>query len=89
VADVDGLPVRTAGGAPIQFRLRGISAPPTTKDAVGTLFVRPTQPALVQHRPDEESHARLFRPVSGRGYSGSSSASMASCAITSDTAADL
>ena len=32
---------------------------------------------------------RLFRPVAGRGYSGSSSASIASCAITSDTAADL
>jgi hypothetical protein len=43
----------------------------------------------VQHRPDQEANARLFRPVSERGYSGSSSASIASCAITSDTAADL
>jgi hypothetical protein len=43
----------------------------------------------VQHRPDQETNARLFRPVAGRCYSGSSSASMASCAMTSDTAADL
>jgi hypothetical protein len=31
----------------------------------------------------------LLRPVAGRGYSGSSSPSIASCAMTSDTAADL
>jgi hypothetical protein len=89
MADIDGLPIRATGGAAIQFRLCRVSAPSTTKDAVGTLFVRPTQPALVQDRPDQEANARLFRPVAGRGYSGSSSASMASCAITSDTAADL
>src|ERR1019366_521270 len=92
MADVDGLPIRAAGGAAaaaIQLCLRRVTAPPATEDAVGTLFVRPAQRAVVQHRPDQESHARLFRPVFGRGYSGSSSASMASCAITSDTAADL
>src|ERR1017187_5321739 len=89
MADVDGLPIRAAGGAAIQSGLRRVSALPTTEDAVGAFFVRPAQPALVQHRPDQESHARLFRPVAGRGYSGSSSASMASCAMTSDTAADL
>jgi hypothetical protein len=43
----------------------------------------------VQYRPDQETNARHFRPVAGRGYSGSSSASIASCAMTSDTAADL
>jgi len=89
VAYVDGLPIRTARGAAIQLRLGRVAALPAAEDAVGAFFVRPTQPALVQHRPDQESHARLFRPVAGRGYSGSSSASMASCAITSDTAADL
>ena len=89
MADVDGFPIRAAGGAAIQFGLRRVAAPSAAEDAVGTLFVRPAQPALVQHRPDQESNARLLRPVAGRGYSGSSSASMASCAITSDTAADL
>src|ERR1017187_2499880 len=89
VADVYGLPVRAAGAAALQFGLRRVSAFPAAEDAVGTLFVRPAQPALVQHRPDQESHARLFRPVAGRGYSGSTSASIASCAMTSDTAADL
>src|ERR1039458_7530502 len=89
MADVDGLPVRAARGAAIQLRLRRVAALPAAEDAVGAFFVRPTQPALVQHRPDQESHARLFRPVARRGYSGSSSASIASCAMTSDTAADL
>src|ERR1039458_1065941 len=89
VTDIDGLPIRGARGAAIQLRLRRVTALPAAEDAVGAFFVRPTQPALMQHRPDQESHARLFRPVAGRGYSGSSSASMASCAMTSDTAADL
>ena len=89
VADIDGLPVRLASGAAIQFGLRGISAPTAPEEAVGTLYVGSAQPALVQHRPDQKSNARLLRPVAGRCYSGSSSASMASCAITSDTAADL
>ena len=89
VANVDGLPIRATRGAGIQLHLRRVTTPATPEHAVGAFFVRPTQPALVQHRPDQESHARLFRPVAGRGYSGSSSASMASCAMTSDTAADL
>jgi DNA-binding winged helix-turn-helix (wHTH) protein len=87
--DVDGLPIRTAGGTAVQLRLRRVAALPAAEDAVGTLFVRPAQPTLVQHRPDQEANARVFRPVAGRAYSGSSSASMASCAMTSDTAADL
>jgi hypothetical protein len=33
MADVDGLPIRPTRGAAIQLRLRGISAPSTTKDA--------------------------------------------------------
>src|ERR1039458_3755990 len=89
MADIDGLPIRAAGGAAIQLGLRRVPALSAPEDTVGALFVRPAEPALVQHRPDQESHARLFRPVAGRGYSGSSSASMASCAMTSDTAADL
>jgi hypothetical protein len=89
VANVNGLPTGTAGGTAIQLRLRRVAAEAAPEDAVGTLFVRSAQSVLVQHRPDQESHARLFRPVAGRGYSGSSSASMASCAMTSDTAADL
>jgi len=89
MADVDGLPIRTARGAAIQLCLRRVTTPATPEHAVGAFFVRPAQPALVQHRPDQESNARLFRPVAGRGYSGSSSASIASCAMTSDTAADL
>jgi hypothetical protein len=89
MADVDGLPVRAAGGAAIQLRLGGVTASAAAEDAVRTLFVRSAQPALVQDRPDQEANARLFRPVAGRGYSGSSSASIASCAMTSDTAADL
>ena len=89
MAYVYGLPIRPARGAAIQLRLRGVTASAAAEDAVGTLFVRPAQPALVQDRPDQEANARLFRPVAGRGYSGSSSASMASCAMTSDTAADL
>jgi hypothetical protein len=47
VADVDGLPIRPAGGAAIQFRLRGISAPAAAEDAVGAFFVRPTKAALM------------------------------------------
>src|ERR1035441_1814454 len=39
VTDVDGLPVRAAGGAAIQFGLRRVSAPAATEDAVGTLFI--------------------------------------------------
>ena len=89
MTNVDGLPVRAARGAAIQLRLRRVTTPATPEHAVGAFFVRPTQPALVQDRPDQEANARLFRPVAGRGYSGSSSASMASCAMTSDTAADL
>ena len=89
MADVDGLPIRSARGAAIQLRLGRVAALPAAEDAVGAFFVRPTQPALVQDRPDQESNARLLRPVAGRGYSGSSSASIASCAMTSDTAADL
>jgi|ERR1700722_1898330 len=89
VADIDGLPIRAAGGAAIQFRLRRVSALPAAEDAVGAVFLTPAQPALMQDRPDQETNARLFRPVAGRGYSGSSSASIASCAMTSDTAADL
>jgi len=89
MTDVDGLPIRTAGGATVQFRLRRVAALPAAEDAVGALFVRPAQRSLVQHRPDQEANARVFRPVAGRAYSESSSASMASCAITSDTAADL
>ena len=76
-------------GQPSNSVWRRVAALPAAEDAVGAFFVRPAQPALVQHRPDQESHARLLRPVAGRGYSGSSSASMASCAMTSDTAADL
>ena len=49
MADIDGLPIRTAGGAAIQLGLRRVAAPPATEDAVGTLFVRSAQPALVQH----------------------------------------
>jgi hypothetical protein len=89
MADVDGLPIRAARGAAIQLGLRRVSAQATAEDAVGTIFIRSAQPALVQDRPDQEANARIFRPVAGRGYSGSSSASIASCAITSDTAADL
>ena len=89
VADVDGLPIRAARGAAIQFGLGRVTALPAAEDAVGTFLVRPAQPALVQYRPDQETNARHFRPVAGRGYSGSSSASIASCAMTSDTAADL
>jgi len=89
VADIDGLPIRAARGAAIQFGLRRISASAATKNAVGAILLSAAHAALVQHRPDQESNARLFRPVAGRGYSGSSSASIASCAMTSDTAADL
>ena len=89
MADVDGLPISAAGGAAIQLPLGRVTALPAAEEAVWTFLVRSTQPALVQHRPDQEANARLFRPVAGRGYSGSSSASIASCAMTSDTAADL
>ena len=89
MANVDGLPIRAAGGAAIQFRLRRVAALPAAEDAVGTVFFTPAKPSLAQYRPDQEANARLFRPVAGRGYSGSSSASIASCAMTSDTAADL
>ena len=89
MANVDGPPVRATGWAAIQLRLCGVAALPAAEDTVGAFFVWPTQRPLVQHRPDQEANARLFRPVAGRGYSGSSSASIASCAITSDTAADL
>ncbi len=89
VADVDCLPIGATRWAAIQLRLRRVSALPAAEDAVGAVFLTSTQSALVQHRPDQEANARLFRPVAERGYSGSSSASMASCAITSDTAADL
>ena len=89
MADIVGLPVRTADRTAIQLRLRRVAALPAAEDAVGTLFVRAAQRSLVQHRPDQEADARVFRPVAGRAYSGSSSASIASWAITSDTAADL
>jgi len=89
MTNVDNLPVRAAGGAAFQFGLRRVAASPAAEDAIRAFLVRPAQPALVQHRPDQEANARLFRPVAGRGYSGSSSASIASCAMTSDTAADL
>ena len=89
MTNINGLPVRAARGAAIQLRLRRVTTPATPEHAVRAFFVRPTQPALVQDRPDQEANARLFRPVAGRGYSGSSSASIASCAMTSDTAADL
>lgn len=89
MAYVDGLPIGSTRRAAIQLRLRRIPASPAAEDTVGTLFIRSAQPALVQHRPDQEANARLIRPVAGQRYSGSSSASMASCAITSDTAADL
>ncbi len=89
VTDVDGLPIRATRGTAIQLRLSRVSAFPTAEDAVGAILLTRAQPALLQHRPDQEANARLFRPVAGRGYSGSSSASIASCAITSDTAADL
>ena len=89
VADIDGLPVRSAGGAAVQLRLRRVAALAAAEDTVGTLFVRPAKRSLVQLRPDQEANARVFRPVAGRAYSESSYASMASCAITSDTAADL
>ena len=59
VANVDGLPVRSTAGAAIQFGLRGISAPAAPEDAVGTIFLSAAQPALVQHRPDQESNTRL------------------------------
>jgi hypothetical protein len=52
MADVDGLPIRATGGAAIQLRLRGVSAPSATEDTVGTIFLNSAQPALVQHRPD-------------------------------------
>src|ERR1017187_7088349 len=48
VADVYGLPIRTAGRAAIQLRRRRVAAPSTTKNAVGAFFVWPTEPALVQ-----------------------------------------
>ena len=89
VTDVDGLPIRAARRAAIQLRVRRVSALPAAEDAVGTVFFRPTERPLLQDRPDQEVNARVFRPVAGRGYSGSSSASIASCAITSETAADL
>ena len=47
MADVDGLPIRAAGGSAIQFGLRGVAASPAAEHAVGAFFVRPTQPALV------------------------------------------
>ena len=89
MADIDGLPIRAARGTTIQFRLRRVSALPAAEHTVGAVIFTPAQPALLQDRPDQKANARLFRPVAGRGYSGSSSASIASCAITSDTAADL
>ena len=49
VADVDGLPIRAAGGATIQLCLRRVSALPATEDTVGTIFFSAAQPALVQH----------------------------------------
>jgi len=89
MAHIDGLPIRATRWTAIQLRLCRVAALPAAEDAVGAVFFTPAQPALVQYRPDEETNARLFRPVSGRGYSGSSSASIASCAMTSETAADL
>jgi hypothetical protein len=47
VADIDGVPVRTAGGAAIQLRLRRVSAFPAAEDAVGAVFFTPTEAALM------------------------------------------
>jgi len=52
MADVDGLPIRAAGGTAIQLRLRRVAAKAAPEDAVGTIFLSSAQPALVQHRPD-------------------------------------
>ena len=49
MADVDGFPVRSAGGTAVQLRLRRVAALPAAEDAVGTLFVRPAQRTLMQH----------------------------------------
>ena len=89
VADVDSLPFRAASWASVEFRERRVAALPAAEDAVGAVFFTSTERPLLKHRPDQEANARIFRPVAGRGYSGSSSASIASCAMTSDTAADL
>ena len=89
MAHIDSLPIRTATRAAIKFRRRRVAAFPAAEHAVGAILLTPAQGRKTQHRPDQEANARIFRPVAGRCYSGSSSASMASCAITSDTAADL
>jgi hypothetical protein len=68
VAHVDRLPIRTAGGAPIQLRRRRVPALPAAEDTVGAVFLPAAQCSLLQHRPDEEAYARIFRPVAGRGY---------------------
>jgi hypothetical protein len=65
MADIDDLPIRTAGGAAIQLRLRRVAAFPAAEHAVGAVFFSSAQAALVQHRPDQEANARLFRPVAG------------------------
>ena len=52
MAHVDGLPIRAAGWAAIQFRLRGVSALSAAEDAVGAVFLSPAQRPLMQHRPD-------------------------------------
>src|ERR1039457_6775419 len=58
MADVDGLPIRAAGGAAIQLCLRRVTAPPATEDAVGTLFLSPA--------PTEGGSPPL-RPAAGLG----------------------
>jgi hypothetical protein len=66
------------------------SAPNTrtsaTEDAVGAILLTPTKGRLIQDRPDQETNARLFPPIAGPCYSGSSSASIANFAITSEIA---
>jgi hypothetical protein len=55
-------------------RRRMGAARPKAEHSVGTLFFRPAQRSLVEHRPDQEANARHFRPVDGRAHSGSSGA---------------
>jgi len=63
-------------------------AAPAAEDAIRTILLLAAERGLLEHRFNEEWNARPVRRV-GRRYSGSSSASMESCAITSATAADL
>jgi len=49
MANVDGLPIRAAGRAAIQLRLRRIAALPASEHAVGALFFRPAQGGPAQH----------------------------------------